>query len=98
MPSGRLGSVGYAKLVYRDRSEWIAVKVPPIVPQELFDRVQELLQRDIGWVCQSLRLDIGRADYLRPLGGIRLDDDSKLLRRIEGRLKTELRDPLAHVS
>src|SRR5215813_10757828 len=44
------------------------------------------------------RLDIGRADYLRPLGGIRLDDDSKLLRRIEGRLKTELRDPLAHVS
>src|SRR5262245_28291053 len=26
------------------------------------------------------RLDIGRADYLRPLGGIRLDDDSKLVR------------------
>src|SRR6516225_1565003 len=44
------------------------------------------------------RLDIGRADYLRPLGGIRLDDDSKFLRRIEGYLKTELRDPLAHVS
>src|SRR5262245_14449490 len=44
------------------------------------------------------RLDIGRADYLRPLGGIRLDDDSKLLRRIEGCLKTKLRDPLAHVS
>src|SRR6516164_5614469 len=44
------------------------------------------------------RLDIGRADYLRPLGGIRLDDDSKFLRRIEGHLKTELRDPLAHVS
>src|SRR5262245_8997653 len=46
----------------------------------------------------SLRRDVGRADYLGPLGGIRLDDDSKLLRRIEGRLKTELRDPLAHVS
>jgi hypothetical protein len=30
-------------------------------------------------------------------GGIRLDDDSKLLRRIEGRLKTELRNPLAHI-
>src|SRR5262245_36620063 len=44
------------------------------------------------------RLDIGRSDYLRPLGGIRLDDDSKFLRRIEGHLKTELRDPLAHVS
>src|SRR5262249_42378731 len=41
------------------------------------------------------RLDIGRADYLRPLGGIRLDDDSKLLWRIEGHLKTELLDPLA---
>src|SRR6516225_9118695 len=26
------------------------------------------------------RLDMGRADYLHPLGGIRLDDDSKLLR------------------
>src|SRR6266511_4365698 len=45
----------------------------------------------------SLRLDVGCADHLRPLGGIRLDEDSKLLRRIEGRLKTELRDPLAHV-
>src|SRR5215813_3237096 len=51
--------------------------------------------RNVG--AASFRLDIGRADYLRPLGGIRLDDDSKLLRRIEGRLKTELRDPLAHV-
>src|SRR5215469_3387014 len=46
----------------------------------------------------SFRFDVGRPDYLRPLGGIRLDDDSKLLRRIEGRLKTELPDPLAHVS
>src|SRR5215471_3894439 len=46
----------------------------------------------------SFRLDVGRPDHPRPLGGIRLDDDSKLLRRIEGHLKTELRGPLAHVS
>jgi DNA invertase Pin-like site-specific DNA recombinase len=32
------------KLVYRDRDEWIAVKVPAIVSRELFDQVQERLQ------------------------------------------------------
>jgi site-specific DNA recombinase len=32
------------KYVYRDRAEWIAVKVPAIVPQELFDKVQEKLR------------------------------------------------------
>src|SRR5215510_14884672 len=31
----------------------------------------------------SLRLDVGCADYLRPFSGIRLDDDSKLLRGFE---------------
>jgi hypothetical protein len=30
-------------LVYRDRSEWIAVKVPAIVSQEVFDKAQERL-------------------------------------------------------
>src|ERR1700738_4867757 len=45
----------------------------------------------------SLRLDVSSVDHLRPLGGIRLDYHSKLLRRIEGRLKTELRQALAHV-
>jgi DNA invertase Pin-like site-specific DNA recombinase len=44
MPSSKRGSVGYEKCVPRDRSEWIAVKVPAIVPQELFDRVQERLR------------------------------------------------------
>jgi DNA invertase Pin-like site-specific DNA recombinase len=29
--------------VYRDRTEWIAIKVPPIVSRELFDKVQERL-------------------------------------------------------
>jgi site-specific DNA recombinase len=33
------------KYVYRDRSEWIGVKVPAIVSQELFDRVQVRLQQ-----------------------------------------------------
>jgi hypothetical protein len=32
------------KYVYRDRVEWIAVKVPAIVSQELFDKVQEKLR------------------------------------------------------
>jgi site-specific DNA recombinase len=32
------------KYVYRDRAEWIAVKVPAIVSQELFDKVQEKLR------------------------------------------------------
>jgi hypothetical protein len=31
------------QVVYRDRSEWIAINVPPIVSRELFDRVQEQL-------------------------------------------------------
>jgi Recombinase/Recombinase zinc beta ribbon domain len=30
---------------FRDRSEWIGVSVPAIVPQELFDRVHERLQK-----------------------------------------------------
>src|SRR3984893_4488580 len=45
----------------------------------------------------SLRLDVSSVDHLRPLGGIRLDYHSNPLRRIEGRLKTELRQALAHV-
>jgi site-specific DNA recombinase len=31
--------------IVRDRPEWIAISVPPIVSQELFDKVQELLQK-----------------------------------------------------
>jgi site-specific DNA recombinase len=33
------------KYVYRDRAEWIAVKVPAIVSRELFDEVQEKLRQ-----------------------------------------------------
>jgi site-specific DNA recombinase len=33
------------KLVMRDRSEWIAVKVPAIVSHELFERVQERMRQ-----------------------------------------------------
>lgn len=32
------------KLVYRNRDEWIGIKVPAIVSQELFDKVQERLR------------------------------------------------------
>jgi len=42
-PTERQGN--WSKPVVRDRAEWIAIKVPAIVPQELFDKVQELLQR-----------------------------------------------------
>ena len=62
--------------------------------------IRDFTKRDLWNVAPRpplLRLDVGRPDHLRPLGGIRLDDDNKLLWRIEGRLKTELRDPLAHV-
>src|SRR5262245_9338199 len=51
-------------------------------------RDAEIVGGEVSWPpslqcgrCDALfRLDIGGADYLRPLGGIRLDDDSKLLR------------------
>jgi site-specific DNA recombinase len=35
---------GRGRWVYRDRSEWIPVKVPPIVSRELFDKVHEKLR------------------------------------------------------
>lgn len=31
----------YGKIIYKDKSEWIGVKVPAIVSQELFDKAQE---------------------------------------------------------
>ncbi len=37
--------------VYRDRAEWIAVKVPAIVSRELFDKVQETLQKHNERYC-----------------------------------------------
>ena len=33
------------KWIYRDRAEWIPVKVPAIVSRELFDEVQEKLRQ-----------------------------------------------------
>jgi hypothetical protein len=30
----------YERRVPRDRSEWIGIKIPAIIPKELFDRVQ----------------------------------------------------------
>lgn len=33
-----------SKLVPRDRNEWVGVKVPAIIPQELFDKVQARLE------------------------------------------------------
>jgi hypothetical protein len=55
MPSTKRGSTGYAKAVYRDRSEWIAVKVPAIISQELFDRVQDRFRERAQVYRQPLR-------------------------------------------
>jgi len=41
-----------SKLVYRDRAEWIAVRVPAIISQELFDKAQERLQLSATRYCQ----------------------------------------------
>jgi len=38
------GSTKRKKMEYRDKSEWIAIKVPAIISQELFDQVQERLR------------------------------------------------------
>jgi site-specific DNA recombinase len=39
------------KWILRDRAEWIAVNVPPIVTRELFDKVQENLRRHEERYC-----------------------------------------------
>jgi hypothetical protein len=55
MPSTKRGSTGYLKTVRRDRSEWVAVRVPAIIPQELFDRVQEKFREREQVYRQPLR-------------------------------------------
>jgi site-specific DNA recombinase len=40
--------------ILRDRSDWIAVKVPAIVSRELFDKVQERLQKHDARYCQPV--------------------------------------------
>lgn len=40
------------KIVYRDQSEWIAVKVPTIVSQDLFDKAQERIKKSRERYCQ----------------------------------------------
>jgi site-specific DNA recombinase len=40
--------------VYRDRSDWIAVKLPAIVSRELFDKVQEKLREHDARYCQPV--------------------------------------------
>jgi site-specific DNA recombinase len=42
------------KWVFRDRAEWIAVKVPAIVSRELFDEVQEKLRRHEERYCTPI--------------------------------------------
>src|SRR5262249_28913525 len=39
------------KWIFRDRAEWIPVKVPAIISQELFDDVQEKLRRHEERYC-----------------------------------------------
>jgi site-specific DNA recombinase len=40
--------------VYRDRSDWIAVKVPAIVSREIFDTVQQRLRQHDARYCQPV--------------------------------------------
>lgn len=35
------------KLIHRDRSEWVGIPVPPIVSQELFNKVREKIENNI---------------------------------------------------
>jgi hypothetical protein len=42
------------KWIFRDRPDWIAVKVPAIVSRELFDRVQEQLREHDARYCQPV--------------------------------------------
>jgi site-specific DNA recombinase len=44
VPIGDATTKRRIKYIYKDRSEWIAVKVPAIVSQEVFDKVQERIQ------------------------------------------------------
>jgi site-specific DNA recombinase len=55
MPSTKRGSTGYLKTVHRDRSEWVAVRVPAIISQELFGRVQEKFRERQQVYRQPLR-------------------------------------------
>ena len=43
------------KWVLRDRAEWIAVKVPAIVPRELFEKVQERLRQHESAIASPSR-------------------------------------------
>jgi hypothetical protein len=40
--------------VYRDRSDWIAVKVPAIVSREIFDTVQQRIRQHDARYCQPV--------------------------------------------
>ena len=47
--------------VYRDRAEWIPVKVPPIVSRELFEAVHENLRPAMrGFSCPGSTSAAGR--------------------------------------
>lgn len=45
-PLNPLRAIKYGKVVYRDKSEWIGVKVPAIVSKTLFDKVQKRLEEN----------------------------------------------------
>jgi hypothetical protein len=53
-PAGRKAEVQAGTCVYRDPSEWIGVKVPAIVCQEVFDKAQEPLRHNV--MLDPLRL------------------------------------------
>ena len=43
-PNNPLRGIRYGKKVFKDRSEWIGVKIPAIIPQKLFDAAQARLE------------------------------------------------------
>jgi hypothetical protein len=43
------------RTILRDRSEWIGIAVPPLVGNELFDRVQERLAETSSAICNPPR-------------------------------------------
>jgi site-specific DNA recombinase len=47
----RSKNVIHGRSVYRDRADWIAVKVPAIVSRELFDKVQDQLRKHDERYC-----------------------------------------------
>lgn len=45
--------IKYGKKIIRDRSEWIGVKVPAVIPKSLFDKVQQRFEANKNIYCKK---------------------------------------------